>query len=190
MTAIASGSSIALISVEDLDIGRAIAFNDEASGVETLFSVNVVQRDGKNIEATFSCSSSPVQEAGRPLILNARGMVKVALGDPSDDQLPSIEKDDWNIVPIEVDRFYEQFARLEYDYSPPFRGMRSIKRRSGYATGTIENEAGSAWEDQLLVHPGMLDTSLQASSAAFSCPGDGRMWGLYNICSIGLRSGL
>jgi hybrid polyketide synthase/nonribosomal peptide synthetase ACE1 len=34
------------------------------------------------------------------------------------------------------------------------------------------------WEDQLIVHPGMLDTALQTGFAAFSCPGDERLWAL------------
>ncbi|KAK3935596.1 hypothetical protein QBC46DRAFT_462003 [Diplogelasinospora grovesii] len=162
MLAIAGKSSIALLTIKDLIIGRAIAFNDENSSVESLFSVKLVYSRNDSIHASFSCYSGAPHEVDTAMGLNAEGTVTA-----------------WNLTDIEVDRFYNQFARLEYEYTPPFRGMRSIRRRNGYATGAIEDESGSAWEDQLLVHPGMLDTALQASSAAFSCPGDGRMWGLY-----------
>ncbi|KZF23885.1 putative equisetin synthetase [Xylona heveae TC161] len=179
MKSIAIKSSIALVTIENLFIGRAIAFDDENSSVESLFSVKVVHSGKDSIQANFSCYSGAPHEPGTSMGLNAEGVVNVLLAEPKADQLPFLETEDWNMTEIEVDRFYDQFTRLEYEYTPPFHGMRSIKRKNGYATGTIEDESGSDWEDQLLIHPGMLDTALQASSAAFSCPGDGRMWGLY-----------
>ena len=187
VTAIAAGTglSISLITVEDLAIDRGIAFNDETSGIEIVFSVSVDQRDDQSVQASFSCSSAPAHESGKPLMLNAHGVVTAVFGEPDANQLPFAQREHWNLGQIEVDRFYEQFDNLGYGYAPPFRGMRSINRRSGYAIGTIENQSGSDWEDrQLLLHPGLLDTAFQASCAAFSCPGDGRLWAVYIPSSI------
>lgn len=184
MKIIAGKSSIALFTIQNLSIGRAIAFNDGNSGVESLFSVKIVRSEKDCIEANFSCYSGSPHETGTSMGLNANGAVTVVLAEPEADQLPSVKMEDWNMNDIEVDRFYDQCSMLGYGYTTPFHGMRSIKRKNGYATGTIEDESGSDWEDQFLLHPGVLDTSFQAASAAFSCPGDGRMWTLYIPSSI------
>ncbi|EAQ88739.1 hypothetical protein CHGG_05358 [Chaetomium globosum CBS 148.51] len=182
ITAVAAGNglSISLITLEDLSIDRGIAFDDDASNIEVVFSVSVNQRNDQSIRASFSCSSGPAHYAGKPLLLNARGTITAMFGEPDADQLPFVQKEDWNLTSIEVDRFYEQFDNLGYGYAQPFRGVRSIDRRTGYAIGTIENQCGSNWEDQqFLIHPGLLDTAFQTSSAAFTCPGDGRLWAVY-----------
>ncbi|ATY61556.1 Acyl transferase acyl hydrolase lysophospholipase [Cordyceps militaris] len=172
-------STISLIKISNLSIGRAISFDDETSSVESLFGINIIVRDSTIIQAKFCCYSGDPQEVHSPMEVNAEGMVTVTLSQPDPDTIPFAKPDFFNMSDIEVDRFYSQFERLEYQYSPPFRGMLSIGRKKGHAHGTIEDQSGSAWEDQLLIHPGMLDTALQSSAAAFSCPGDGMMWGLY-----------
>ncbi|KAJ8132306.1 hypothetical protein O1611_g1320 [Lasiodiplodia mahajangana] len=177
--ALVGDSSINLIKIEDLFIGRAIAFNEENSSVESLFSLKVIYSENDNIRASFTCYSGAPTEPGTPMGVNAEGTITITLAEPEVDTIPFVEPEDFNMTEIEVDRFYEQFRRLEYEYSPPFRGMLSIKRKRGHAKGTIEDQSGSMWEDQFLIHPGMLDTAFQSSSAAFSCPGDGMMWGLY-----------
>nr|A0A089FSA4.1 RecName: Full=Hybrid PKS-NRPS synthetase prlS; AltName: Full=Pyrrolocin biosynthesis protein S [fungal sp. NRRL 50135]AIP87510.1 pyrrolocin synthetase [fungal sp. NRRL 50135] len=179
MRALAGKSSINLIKIDNLFIGRAIAFNEETSTVETLFSVKVVSSSDESIQASFSCYSGAPHEPGTSMGLNAEGIVTVTLADHEADVILFVEPKDFNMTEIETDRFYDQFQRLEYEYSPPFRGMLAIKRKKGHARGTIEDQSGSDWEDQFLIHPGMLDTAFQSSSAAFSCPGDGMMWGLY-----------
>ncbi|KAI0102477.1 putative equisetin synthetase [Nemania sp. FL0031] len=171
--------SINLIKIEDLFIGRAIAFNEENSSVESLFSVKIIYSENDSIKASFSCYSGAPTEPETPMGVNAEGTITITLAEPEADTIPFVEPEDFNMTEIEVDRFYEQFRRLEYEYSPPFRGMLSIQRKRGHAKGTIEDQSGSMWEDEFLIHPGMLDTAFQSSSAAFSCPGDGMMWGLY-----------
>ncbi|XWW93079.1 hypothetical protein V2A60_001007 [Cordyceps javanica] len=172
-------TTVSLIKISNLFIGRAISFNDETSSVESLFCVSIISRDASSIEAKFRCYSGDPQELSSPMEVNAEGVVTITLAEPEPDTIPFSEPDFFNMSDIEVDRFYTQFERLEYQYSPPFRGMLSIGRKKGHAHGTIEDQSGSSWEDQLVIHPGMLDTALQSSAAAFSCPGDGMMWGLY-----------
>jgi hybrid polyketide synthase/nonribosomal peptide synthetase ACE1 len=172
-------STISLIKIENLFIGRAIAFNDENSNVESLFSVKLLHSSNESIEAKFSCYSGGPHDAGNPMALNAEGTITVSLAEPEADSIAHVQPENFNMTEIEIDRFYEQFRRLEYEYLAPFRGILTIDRKNGHATGTLENQAGSDWEDQLLIHPGMLDTAFQSTSAAFSCPGDGHMWGLY-----------
>ncbi|KGO47793.1 Acyl transferase/acyl hydrolase/lysophospholipase [Penicillium expansum] len=177
--ALAGKSRISLIRIENLVIGRAIAFNDETSSVESLFSIRIIPSGEGIIKAKFTCHSGASHEPGTSMGLNAEGVVTVTLAEPDADTIPFFEPEDFNMTEIKPERFYDQFERLEYEYSPPFRGMLSIQRKKSHAKGIIEDQSGSEWEDQLLIHPGMLDTAFQSSSAAFRCPGDGMMWGLY-----------
>ncbi|KAI0424987.1 hypothetical protein F5Y09DRAFT_347142 [Xylaria sp. FL1042] len=178
--------SIALLSegtprqfeLEGLEIGRAITFDDEDSGVETLFTMKTVHSDDHEMVAEFACYSSISNES--PMARNAHGRVTVRLGETDEvEQLPLLHPETYNLADIEVDRFYNSLFRLGYGYESPFNCIRSIKRKLGYSTGTIEDESGSAWEDQLIVHPGMMDTALQTVSAAYCCPGDGRLFTIH-----------
>lgn len=179
MNIFAGKSPISLFHIESLSIGRAIAFNEETSTIESLFTLKILRSNEESIEAEFSCCSGTPSDTKWVMTPNAEGKVTVILGKPEADTIYHAKPADFNMSEVEVDRFYDQIHKLGYEYSHPFRGMLSIKRRKGHAIGTMEDQGGSGWEDQLLIHPGMLDTAIQSSSAAFGCPGDGTMWGLY-----------
>ncbi|KAH6867729.1 hypothetical protein B0T10DRAFT_596949 [Thelonectria olida] len=176
---ITGSSSIGLVTIQDLRIGRALAFNDDDSSVEVLFDLRILSRTEHEIEAEFSCYSGSPQDHKSTMGLNATGTVKATIAEPAPDGLPNVQLEDGNLREVSVDRFYDFLGRLGYNYSWPFHGTTSIQRKANYATGTIEDQSGSDWEDQLIVHPGMLDTSLQTTFAAFCCPGDERMWALH-----------
>lgn len=182
---LASDRAIRLIEVEDLAISRAIAFNDDSNGVETLLSLKLVssrQVHSESITADFNCCSCLQHE--NSMSLNASGRVILHLGDALPDSLPSVPLKNFNMVDLEVDRFYSSLAKLGYDYSDPFRGISTIRRKVDSATGTLINSSGSHWEDGLMVHPGMLDTAFQTIFAAFCSPGDNRLWSLHVPTSI------
>ncbi|ENH63773.1 Lovastatin nonaketide synthase [Fusarium oxysporum f. sp. cubense race 1] len=172
-------SNLGLVTIEDLRIGRALAFSDDDASVESMFDLRIISRSDKEIEAEFSCYSGLPQNHTTSMVLNATAHVKASLSVPTAHELPNIKVDDFNLREVEVDRFYDFLGRLGYNYSWPFHGTTSIRRKANFATGTLEDQSGSEWEDQLLVHPGMLDTSLQTTFAAFCCPGDERMWALH-----------
>ncbi|EFR01671.1 lovastatin nonaketide synthase [Nannizzia gypsea CBS 118893] len=176
---LARGSSIGLITIEDFDISRAMAFNDDGASVEIVFGVNILSQTSDEIYTQFSCHSGGPRDNGSAMALNANGKAKVLLENQSFDRLPKIEVNRDDIRDVAVDRFYESLNRLGYNYSSPFRGINSIQRKADYAIGTLENQSNSEWEDQLIVHPGMLDTALQSTFAAYCCPGDERMWALH-----------
>ncbi|CAO2648218.1 Nn.00g074850.m01.CDS01 [Neocucurbitaria sp. VM-36] len=175
---ISGKSHINLIHIQNLFIGRAIAFNEETSTMELLFRLKITHLGADSIKAEFSCCSGPPYETGTTMGLNAEGSVTITLAESEADIIPHFKPIEFNMTSIEVDRFYNQIHKLGYEYSPPFRGLLSIQRKMGQASGTMEDQGGSEWEDQLLIHPGMLDTAIQTSTAAFGCPGDGTMWGL------------
>ncbi|KND87975.1 Nonribosomal peptide synthetase 14 [Tolypocladium ophioglossoides CBS 100239] len=176
---LAGTSSIGLVSIEDLRIGRAMAFSDDDTSVETVFDVKIASQTKNEIRAQFSCNSGAPRGHRSTMALNASGVVTVTMGNQEQGKLPIVEVDNLNTSEVAVDRFYEFLGRLGYNYSWPFHGTTSIRRKADYATGTIEDQSGTNWEDQLIVHPGMLDTALQTTFAAFCCPGDERMWALH-----------
>lgn len=182
---LANNRGIRLIEVEDLAISRAIAFNDDSTGVETLLSFKLASADqirSESITADFSCYSCLQHE--KSMSLNASGRIILQLGDALHDSLPSSPSSNTNMVDLEVDRFYSSLAKLGYDYSDPFRGISTIRRKVDSATGTLIDSPGSNWEDGLTIHPGMLDTAFQTIFAAYCSPGDNRLWSLHVPTSI------
>ncbi|KFZ18638.1 hypothetical protein V502_04011 [Pseudogymnoascus sp. VKM F-4520 (FW-2644)] len=162
--------------ITPLTIGRAIAFNDESSAVESLFSIKLITDVPHELVADFARYSSLNSD---PMGLNASGRIVFTLSDTAPDILPAIQSEQFNLVDVEIERFYDSLTQLGYEYSAPFRGVKQIKRKINCAVGNIEDASGSDWEDQLIVHPAMLDTAVQTIFAAHFCPGDGELWTLH-----------
>ncbi|KAJ4007634.1 hypothetical protein NW752_010300 [Fusarium irregulare] len=181
--ALAGGKSLSQIRVEDLLLERAIAFNDDSATTETLFSVYIDDSGHDSISATFACYSCP--DGDHSMIRNAVGRIYVKLGPSEASSLPFTSAEaGFNMVDVGIDRFYKELSRIGYNYAEPFKGMTSIRRRLGIARGVLADQSGSAWEDELVIHPGMLDTALQTLFAAFSYPGDESLRSLHVPVSI------
>lgn len=182
---LADNQKIRLIEIQDLLISRAMTFKDDATGVETLFTLKIVlPEDGRSqsITADFTCYSC--LQSGQPMSKNASGRVLLHLGDTSLDSLPSTPSKNINMVDLDVERFYSSLTKLGYNYSYPFRGISAIQRKVDSANGTLVHHTGTEWEDNLMIHPGMLDTALQTIFAAYCSPGDERLWSLHVPTSI------
>ena len=182
---LAGDHNIRLIELQDLIIGRAITFNNDLSGVETLLSLRLVSlkhEHSESIIADFKCYSCLQHE--KSMSMNASGRVLLHLGDALADSLPLSRSKQVNMVDVDVDRFYSSLAKLGYDYSDPFRGITALKRKVDSAAGTLICATGNLWEDELMVHPGMLDTAFQTIFAAYCSPGDNRLWSLHVPTSI------
>lgn len=165
-----------LITLEDVVIERAIVFSDEEASVETLFTVKF---DSSNptegtLAAEFACYSNLSNDA--PMVRNVSGRITAELKDNNMEPLQNIPKESFNLREVTASRFYASLTKLGYEYQTPFNGIRSIRRKLGYATGKIHTDSTSRWaegQQVFLVHPGMMDSALQTISAAASCPGDG-----------------
>lgn len=162
-----------LITLENVVIERGIVFSDDEASVEIFFVVKVDRSNPTELSAEFACYSSLSNDT--PMVRNVCGRI-IAERQRNDMESPlqHVPKETYNLRPVTASRFYASLAKLGYEYQSPFRGIRSIQRKLGYAEGEIHDTSGSCWEDQLLlVHPGMMDSALQAISAASHCPGDG-----------------
>jgi acyl transferase domain-containing protein/SAM-dependent methyltransferase/NADP-dependent 3-hydroxy acid dehydrogenase YdfG len=173
---------ISVFKLTDVDIPRAIAFNDDAASVETIFSISSIDTSGAVITAEWACYS--VADGAGNVVLNAKGRALGRLSPAEPDTLPLVKADPFDLVNVEDEHFYTNLSRVGYDYSSPFRGVSNIRRKPGYSVGTLFDQSGSAWDDNLVLHPGMLDSALQTVFAAWSFPGDTQLWALHVPVSI------
>lgn len=170
---------IRLIEVYDLVIGQAMIFDDDDSGVETLFTVtDIAIYNDEMLTANFSFYSSGNAESSA-VILNASGRLQVLLGQPSESVLPPRGPPGFNLIEVESERFYASLDEVGFEYSGPFRVLTSLKRKLGAATGRIVNSASSDPTNPLMVHPAMLDCAIQSVILAYCWPGDGRLWSIH-----------
>lgn len=179
VAATAGDRKLGLITLENVVIGRALSFDDENTGVETKITLGVIRSTNNELSARISCHSGLPFDSVNPLVLNFSATVTASFHEPESDLLPPARHDEINLVDAEAERLYSQFVKLGYNYSSPFTGVRSIKRKMSWAIGDIEDESGDAWEDKLLVHPGWLDSAIQTGFAAYSHPHDNR---LFTLC--------
>jgi hybrid polyketide synthase/nonribosomal peptide synthetase ACE1 len=173
------GRKIGLISLQDVVIDRAITFGEQDSGVECKITMTVISFTIDELSARITIHSGLPFDAATPLALNFSATVKVMFHEPASDTLPASRVDEINLVDAQPERLYSQFTSLGYNYSSPFTAVRAIHRKMDFATGDLEDESEDNWEDQLLVHPGFLDSALQTGFAAYSHPHDKRLWALY-----------
>ncbi|KAF3484360.1 polyketide synthase [Arthroderma uncinatum] len=172
---------ISMIKLTDISIPRAIAFDDDDSNVETIFSVSSVHNSASIVTAEWACYS--VVDGGN-ILLNAKGRVAGHLSPAKPDSLPLVKEQAFNLVGVRDEHFYANLSGVGYEYSHPFRGLSNIRRKSGYSVGTLFDQSGLEWDDKLVLHPGMLDSALQTVFAAWSYPGDTQLWSLHVPVSI------
>lgn len=175
---------LGLIGLEDVVIGRALTFSDDNAGVECRITMTIDHLTNDDLRAQITCHSGLPFDGATPLALNFNATVTASFHEPEPDTLPPSRVDEVNLVPAEAERLYSQFTSLGYNYSHPFTGVRTVQRKMNYSTGDIEDESGDDWEDQLLLHPGFLDSSIQTGFAAYCHPFDNRLWALHIPTSI------
>ena len=166
---------VQMIELQDVVIHNGITLEEGSSGVEMNFVIELVDKDAASMTADFSCHCCNAD--GASLEFNKEtftGRVIVELEPPTEDVLPSRVASNLPMAEVTTDRFYSWMQKIGLQYSEPFV-LDSIKRRLNLATVT----AMRTMTDQYPVHPGTLDSLLQGLYAAFSYPGDGRVWITY-----------
>ncbi|KAL8809367.1 MAG: hypothetical protein Q9200_003471 [Gallowayella weberi] len=172
-----SDAQISLLQIEDVDIPHAIAFDDDTTSVETIFNTSSIRITEQAVTAEWACYST-AEGTAKPT-LNARGRVLCHLSPQDSDILPISKTEYYNLVDVGEEHFYRNLCKIGYDYAPPFRGLSNIRRTLGCSVGTLADQSGSGWDDNLVLHPGVLDSALQTVFAAWSYPGDTSIWSLH-----------
>ncbi|KAL4921614.1 hypothetical protein BDW62DRAFT_208207 [Aspergillus aurantiobrunneus] len=176
--------TMATITVRDVLIPRAITMDDDDYSVEIIFSMSAIEKSPGELTANWACYS--VADANN-LALNAQGRVMAQFGPQTADTVLTVKKKDaYQLVSIGENSFYANLSRVGYGYSGHFRGLDQIRRRPGHSTGMLTDRSGTGWEDDLVVHPGALDSALQSILAAWSSPSDTQLWSLHVPVSVQL----
>ncbi|KAL8900165.1 MAG: hypothetical protein Q9192_001208 [Flavoplaca navasiana] len=167
--ALASDLPIGLIEVCDFVNGKPLAFEDDDSGVETLFSLTDISRNGMDtVLATFTyyaCTS----QASHSLTRLASGRLLVRFGEPSSDWLSPPSVDLPNMVRVDEKQFYASVDDLGYGYSGDFRTLESMNRKLNFGSAKVSvPEERESPDRSMLVHPAMLDAAFQAIFLAYS----------------------
>ncbi|KAI1635697.1 hybrid PKS-NRPS PsoA [Biscogniauxia mediterranea] len=166
---------VELVELQDVVIHNGITLEDSSPGVDINFAIRWVDDHSTSKTAEFSCNCSNADAASPEFdkqVFTGRALVK--FGRRVEDVLPSRAIPKLPMTDVTVDRFYSWMQKTGLQYSEPFT-LESIKRRLNHATVTTVRTV----TDRYIIHPGTLDSLLQSLYAAFSYPGDGRVWTTY-----------
>ncbi|KAI1079771.1 amino acid adenylation domain-containing protein [Whalleya microplaca] len=164
-------ASVTFIEVFDVEISKALTFDDVDIGVEAVFSLKDITRERSDIiEARFDYKATLGKHSDL-LDLLASGHLRVSLGKGSDTVLPARGPCLPHLADVQAIDFYKSLERIGYQYSHPFNALYGLKRRLAAVTGLISNiEPG-----EFFIHPATLDAAFQSVLLARSAPGDGEL---------------
>lgn len=172
--ALAKGQSVRLLEVQNLVIGKSMTFEEGDVGVEIVFAITNIKAQDSHVSADFTYHAG-LGKSPDALTLMASGIVQLVLGDPMVSLLPPKNYQASNLVDVAQDLFYESLEQLGYGYSGPFRALFDLRRKLDFGTGNLANPHSSLPGTPLIIHPGLLDATLQSLFLAFCWPGDGSL---------------
>ncbi|KAF4630056.1 hypothetical protein G7Y89_g8079 [Cudoniella acicularis] len=174
---LAKNRSVKLLNVQNVVIGRPMAFEEAGSGVEIVFALTNIKTQS-TLETTVSADFTYHAGLGKnpdSLTLMASGTVQIVLGDPVSSLLPPRSYQHPNLVDVDESLFYESLEQLGYGYSGPFRALFGMKRKLDVGTGLLSNPHSENSGTELIIHPGLLDATFQSLFLALCWPGDGSL---------------
>lgn len=171
------GYQVELLEILDMDIDKAVVFEDENSLVELNLSANVTSEPGEHgtITLKFFIDSCLAKESDKS-------------SSPSDKLvLPAPEEEHPQMNRVNIKSFYKELDLMGYDYSKDFRRLQTMRRADGKATDTFTflKLQDTLRNQPLLLHPAPLDIAFQTVIGAYSSPGDRRLRSLYVPTHIG-----
>lgn len=201
VAAAARSTAVKKVELLNVQIGKAIAFEDESAsgGVEMVTSLHVDDNhdDDHVLKAEFRFRSVVMGTEATDAGLNASGCVIVSFWEDEKEEgegegltlLPPQQEEEApaRMLDVGADRFYSALGALGYHYSSSFRSLTAIKRKLNYARAELAVPAPGEMhrsETALVLHPGPLDALFQAVFLAYHWPGDGRLWSMHVPVSI------
>ncbi|KAL4954367.1 hypothetical protein BDW69DRAFT_205260 [Aspergillus filifer] len=168
-------SSIQSIRLDEVTIHQAIVMpDDESAGVETLFRIGITRCDGNCVTGNFHIHAS----TGDTMQVRASGQLTVILGDPEEEVLAPFHAADSDAFPfstVDIDVFYESLSKMGYGYSGVFRGIKSLSRKKDASHAKIHTVDESSEDHCFMLHPAVLDCTLQSMLGAIGSPEDGEL---------------
>lgn len=183
------------IVVKDLVINRPITFEDEKQAVETIFSIHLDSQPkeaaGSVTSGSFRLNATPGRDADTTVVVSSGSIDIVAAGaTANDDDGCSVDFPPRAPMPphmsqVSHEQFYTNLRTLGYNYADAFVSLSDLRRKLGRVSAKVSRpDSLHLSERDLLVHPGMLDSVIQANFLAFSWPGDGRLWSMHIPVSV------
>ena len=183
--ALAIDLSVSLIEVCDFVIGKPLVFDDDDSGVETVFTLTEMSKEVTEVISAVFTYHACTSRASDSLTKLASGRLVVTVGEPSPDWLPKPSQWPPNMVHVDEQLFYASLDNLGYGYTGDFRTLRSMSRKLNFGSATVSVPLQNSTSDEsLLVHPAMLDAAFQAIFLAYWWPNDGSFEQLHVPTSI------
>ncbi|KAL4981504.1 hypothetical protein BDW68DRAFT_183424 [Aspergillus falconensis] len=169
-----SSRSIQSIQLGDVIIHQAITLpEDEAQGVETLFRFSRTDTTDKTTSGAFHIHAS----TGDAFQLRASGEMTVTWGLPDPDLLPpSSGTGSAGMGAVDIEELYTFLTKLGYGYSGVFRGIRQLYRRKDASHGEVQDIRPDGKPCRFLLHPALLDCTLQTMLGAIGAPDDGELY--------------
>ncbi|KAF6837163.1 beta-ketoacyl synthase domain-containing protein [Colletotrichum plurivorum] len=179
---VAATRPVRLLEIFDVEIFKAVTFDDENSLVELSISLEVDQAppSAQHVTACFRIDCCLARE--NAMSASTSGKLVITLGPGGLDALPAGHAEPPHMTNVSVDSFYNELAAVGYGYNNEFRGIASMRRADFKARGAMRLPPG---DDDLVLHPATLDNAFQTLMAAVSAPGDGVMRSLLVPTSIG-----
>ncbi|KAI1777001.1 hybrid PKS-NRPS PsoA [Hypoxylon cercidicola] len=172
---IGNARPVRMIELQDLIIHNGIAFEASSSRIELNFLLSRVEETEAGRTIGFSCRYSNADTASPDVNKEVvTGQILILLGTEEEDLLPSRIVPSLPMTNVATDRFYHWMDKIGLQYSGPFI-LESLKRRLDIATVMTTPAIAGYY----VIHPGTLDSVFQGLYAAFSYPGDGRVWTTY-----------
>ncbi|KAK3988255.1 hypothetical protein QBC44DRAFT_398459 [Cladorrhinum sp. PSN332] len=178
---IADGSPVHLMEIRDLLIHQALVFgnDDQESGIEVRTVVSNIRRDDdvSSISANFTYEAITGSDNNFQLVASCE--ISVAVGEPSRDTLPATERLEPYMVDVDTELAYSSLNRVGYGYTGPFKALSGLKRKLGKASGSLALAPAEPDQEELIIHPAVLDAAFHSIILTFSYPEDGRLWSLH-----------
>ncbi|KAK1961283.1 beta-ketoacyl synthase domain-containing protein [Colletotrichum sublineola] len=178
--AVLNGRQASVVELTDLEFMSGISLEANTYGVEIMVSLSIQPPStkgrlaGKIIEGAFTITSC-YADGVAPMQKNFTGNLRIYLGEPSADALPTRDPSMAETLPADTDAFYQMMSGIGLDYTGPFRALETIDRRYNFCSATLKkfHEADTTG---LGVSPATLDTCFHSVFAAVASPGDKSLW--------------
>ncbi|XDG02743.1 hypothetical protein ABKA04_002358 [Annulohypoxylon sp. FPYF3050] len=179
--------SASLIELQDIHIISGINIERDSIGTEVLFSLNTRPRSGGSdddsvIEANFALASCPA-DGTTVMRKNMTGHLKIYLGEPTSDALPTRYPYGSETFLASPESFYKMMEETGLTYTGPFHALTSIRRRYNFCSATLKR-----WHPEdsttLQISPATLDSCFQSAFLTYAFPGDKSLWTSFLPTSI------
>ncbi|WYZ35340.1 hypothetical protein EsH8_I_001616 [Colletotrichum jinshuiense] len=170
---------LCLVELHQLEFIRAITLSENSPGTDVTFHIRINSRSPSSATAEFACYSGPMEADDQNIQtsdrLNFTGRATLTFGDAHHDTLPSRIEPQLPMERLDLERLYKSYSQHGLEYSFDFL-PETVDRRLNMASVTIGSPETLK---TLQFHPGSLDAAFHSLLAAFSYPGDGRLWAPY-----------